>query len=127
MSADTVDTVLLHALGLRLDDPLPAECYRNRFVAGPGHHSMAALLDAESQGLMERAPRPTFLASDDVVFRATEEGRQRARAIVLKARAGLTRGQRRYRAYLEVADAFEGFGDYLRHLSREGRGGEVRP
>ena len=33
----------------------------------------------------------------------------------------LTRGQRRYRKYLEVADCFANFRDFLRHETRQAR------
>lgn len=67
--------VLQHTLGLRIDRREP---YRNHFVAGHGHHDMASLEALEAQGLMKRVRSPGFLGKGDIVFAATEAGRELA-------------------------------------------------
>jgi len=116
VSADTVEDVLVHALGFgrrRYEvDGLPAEPYRNYFVAGPGHHSMPALEAAVERGLMSRRPAP--LAGDDAeVFHATPEGVAVARAAAKARMPKLTRSQRRYRRFVN-ADPGCTFGEWLR-------------
>lgn len=64
--------LLHHTLGL---SPRRREPYRNHFVAGPGHHAQADLLELVRLGLMERARAPSFLDADDQVFRVTDAGK----------------------------------------------------
>ncbi len=67
--------VLQHTLGLCIDRRVP---YRNHFVAALGHHDMPALEVLEAQGLMRRVRSPAFLDEGDIVFAATEAGRELA-------------------------------------------------
>ncbi len=67
--------VLQHTLGLRIERRVP---YRNHFVAALGHHDMPALEVLEAQGLMRRVRSPAFLDKGDIVFEATEAGRELA-------------------------------------------------
>ena len=67
--------VLQHTLGLSIERRVP---YRNHFVAALGHHDMPALEVLEAQGLMRRVRSPAFLDKGDIVFAATEAGRELA-------------------------------------------------
>lgn len=64
--------VLHHTLGL---SPCRREPYRNHFVAYPGHHDMPALEELERAGLMSRVQTPRFCDPSDIVFCATDGGR----------------------------------------------------
>ena len=67
--------ILHHTLGLRPDRREP---YRNYFVAGPGHHSMADIESLVESGLMVVARSPSFLDKDDITFMVTSSGREYA-------------------------------------------------
>lgn len=112
--------VLIHALGFdrrRYEvDGLPAEPYRNHFVAGPGHHSMPALEAAVERGLMVRGAA-TLCGEGSEVFCATPAGVAHARAAAMARRPRLTRSQRRYRRWL-CADSDRTFGEWLKDGGR---------
>lgn len=74
LACDHVE-VLWHTLGLSIDRREP---YRNHFVAGLGHHCMLALDALEAQGLMQRVRSPAFLEKSDILFMATDAGRELA-------------------------------------------------
>jgi len=61
-----------HTLGVRPDRREP---FRNHFLAGPGHHDLAALESLEQAGLMKQARTPAFCNKDDMVFVCTEAGK----------------------------------------------------
>ncbi|MFD1839102.1 hypothetical protein [Paracidovorax cattleyae] len=67
--------LLHHTLGLRPDQ---RDAHRNHFVAGPGHHDMPDLEALEASGLMARGRSPSFIDKTDVVFHATDAGRELA-------------------------------------------------
>ena len=67
--------LLHHTLGLRPDQ---RNAHRNHFVAGPGHHDMPDLEALEASGLMARGRTPSFIDKTDVVFHATDAGRELA-------------------------------------------------
>jgi hypothetical protein len=98
--------ILQHTLGLseRRRDP-----YRNHFVAGERHSDMRHLEALEQAGLMERRRSPGFLADGDIVFAATDAGRDAAIAALPEPRKPT-----RYEEYLR-ADGCGGdsFGEFL--------------
>lgn len=96
--------LLHHTLGL---SPRCRESYRNHYVAGPGHHATADLLELVDLGLMERARTPSFLVADAQVFRVTDAGKAVAQQ-ELPAPPKLTK----YQQWLK-ADCPYSFGDYL--------------
>lgn len=49
-------------------------CYRNYFIAGPGHADESALCEAVSKGYMTQAPYP--LAGDASIYRVTKKGKR---------------------------------------------------
>jgi hypothetical protein len=93
--------IMLHTLGLT--DPCQEESYRNFFTAGPKHTDTPAILKLIDKGLMKEVKSPSFLREGDQTFVVTEKG-------ILIAREQrprppkLTRGQRRYRNYLDWTD-----------------------
>lgn len=101
--------LLWHTLGLRSDRREP---YRNHFVAGNGHSDMRHLESLEKAGLMERRRSPGFLDDSDVVFAATDAGREAAIAALPKPTPPAKRS--RYEDYLD-ADGCAGnsFGEFL--------------
>ncbi|WP_321967074.1 hypothetical protein [Burkholderia cepacia] len=96
--------LLHHALGVNAQQHCP---YRNRFVAGPGHHDLADLETLERDGLMERARTPSFLAASDIVFMVTDAGRDVAMAALPTLRKR-TRVDDWY-----ARDGSESFGEFL--------------
>lgn len=64
--------ILHHTLGVT---PERREPYRNHYMAGPGHHSMALLEALEADGFMRRSKPPAFCDQDDVLFACTDAGR----------------------------------------------------
>lgn len=98
--------LLHHTLGL---SERRRESFRNYFVASEGHSDFRHLEALESAGLMARGPTPGFLNAGDIVFMATDAGREKATA-ALPAPRKLTR----YQEYLR-ADGCRGesFGDFL--------------
>lgn len=68
-------SLLQHTLGLSEHRRDP---YRNHFVAGHGHSDMRHLEELERAGLMERRQSPRFLVDGDIVFAATDAGREAA-------------------------------------------------
>lgn len=101
--------ILQHSLGL--EDHGQGTPYRNHFVTGPGsadHDHCMALVAA---GLMTRRPGSALTGVDDL-FTVTEAGR----ALVAEHSPPpprLTRGQIRYRRYLD-ADSGLTFGEWLK-------------
>lgn len=82
------DDILLHTLGIRPrhDTDYDREPYRNHYVAGPGHRP------------------PGFLGESDMLFACTDLGKARALSVRAKRRPKLTRGQLRYRRWLDISD-----------------------
>lgn len=75
--------VLFHTLGLRPEQGKMRQ-YRNHYVAGPGHHSEAALDELEALGLVKRVKTPGFIPPDSVVYQATADGERVARCEALR-------------------------------------------
>lgn len=107
--------VLHHTLGLRPDHREP---YRNHFVAGDGHHDMPALDELEKAGLMERRSTPAFCDASDIVFVATEPGRNLALEMLPPEPK-----RTKFEEYIH-ADCFDSFAEFLgiRKPKHEARG-----
>ena len=98
--------LLQHTLGL---SEQRRESYRNHFVAGNGHSDMRHLEALERAGLMERRPAPPFLHDGDIVFAATDAGRETAIAAL-----PVPRKRTRYEEYLDADGcAGDSFGEFL--------------
>ncbi|WP_437310096.1 hypothetical protein [Sorangium sp. So ce388] len=104
--------VLQHALGRdeRGKSPRGGD-YRNHFCAGEGHSDFTACRDAVTQGLMVEHP-PRAISGGDYIFTVTDAGKAYVAANSPRE-PKLTRGQRRYRAWLD-ADCGVTFGEWLR-------------
>lgn len=98
--------ILRHALGIR-DDGRGAT-YRNHFVTGEDSAAHPHCMELVDSGHMERHASNELTGGDDL-FTATESGLQAARP---QHPERMTRGQRRYRAYLD-ADSGLHFGEWL--------------
>lgn len=108
-----VDDILMHTLGLDRDRH---GSYRNHFVAGPGHHDMPLLVEAERRGYMKCSafPHSVPLPGDSRVWYCTEAGKARAAAAHAERFPPLTRSKARYRRYLDSCSDYMSFGDYLK-------------
>ncbi|EJL54888.1 hypothetical protein PMI09_02204 [Rhizobium sp. CF122] len=105
--------ILQHTLGL--DQYGRGTFYRNHFVTGEGRKDHADCMSLVDLGFMSvRRDHP--LSGGDDCFWATEEGK---RAVVAESPAPpkLTKGQQRYRDYLD-ADCSMSFIEYLRYRDR---------
>lgn len=101
--------ILCHTLGF--DSKGGGRCYRNHFVAGPGHDDYPVLMKCVEAGLMTRRDG-SCLTGGDFLFMATDAGR----AYVADNRPPpekLTRSQKRYRKFLEI-DSGLSFGELLK-------------
>lgn len=102
-------SLLQHTLGL---SERSREPYRNHFVAGNGHDDMRDLEALERAGLMERRRTPAFLADGDIVFAATDAGRETAIAALPEPEP--LRKRTRYEDYLDADGcAGDSFGEFL--------------
>lgn len=96
--------LLQHTLGLSEQRREP---YRNHFVAGEGHNDMRHLESLERAGLMERRRSPRFLSAGDIVFAATDAGREAAIAALPEPRKRTKADDWRDQ------DGCESFGEFL--------------
>lgn len=109
--------VLQHALGRdqygRRNKGL-TEDYRNRYVAGEGHHSFAFCREAVTDGLMVEHP-PRVISGGDYTFCVTEKGKAYL-SEHSPSPPKKTRGQRRYERFLNIKDAVPDltFGEFLK-------------
>lgn len=107
----TVLRILQHALGR--DEYGHGTDYRNHFVAGEGSEDVALCREAVAHGLMrEHAPRA--ISGGDPIFTVTDAGKAYIAERSPKP-PKLTRGQRRYQAWLTVSDICGvPFGEWLK-------------
>jgi hypothetical protein len=103
--------ILQHSLGRdQYGQPNPANPdYRNYFVASPGHHDWATLLQAVTDGLMTRSKGNAISGGGDI-FSVTEAGKAYIAEHSPKP-PKLTRAQKRYQAWLD-ADCGLTFAEY---------------
>lgn len=110
MIPDPVLHIIQHSLGV--DQYGQGEQYRNRFITGEGSIDHPICTEAVQRGLMRCVRAKYELYGGMDVFVVTEEGKQ---WMVENSPPPpkLTRGQRRYQAYLDY-DGGESFGEWLR-------------
>ena len=109
-----MDKELLHILqhSLGVDQYGIGPQYRNRFVTGPGSKDFENCAKLVELGFM-KDHGPWQLAGGDHFFSVTSAG-VNAMSSASPAPPKLTRGQRRYKEFLD-ADWFDGsFGDWLK-------------
>ncbi len=101
--------ILQHALGV--DKYGRGNQFRRHFVTGPGSIDYPTCVDLVARGLMEKH-RPSELTGGDDLFLVTPAGRDWM-AANSPSPPKLTRGQRRYRRYLEAGSSLS-FGEWLK-------------
>jgi hypothetical protein len=108
--ADDIYPLLAHALGLdRSGKP-----YRNHYLCAAQGATTALWLKAVDMGLAVENRLPSFVDSGRL-FTVTEVGRDAAIEIWKAKQPKLTRGQKRYRRWVEIADAVDmTFGEWLK-------------
>lgn len=107
--------ILQHTLGL--DQYGQGRQYRNHFVAG--EDDAVKCRELVSLGCMaERAGNA--LSGGSPVFHVTPQGIAEV-AVHSEKPPKRTHSQRRYSAYLAVADCYESFGHYLKYQSQKNR------
>lgn len=121
----TILAILQHALGRDeygraphpVGHPVNDPDYRNHVCVGEGSADIVLCREAVSQGLMvEHAPRE--ISGGDPIFTVTDAGKAYIAEHSPKP-PKLTRGQVRYRRYLEVADVCDlTFGEWLKGEAR---------
>ena len=105
--------ILRHSLGLTNGEAM----YRNHFVTGEGSDDHPDCLALVAMGLMIRRGGNALTGEMDL-FIVTETGKQAALAHSPK----LSRAQRRYRKWLDVADVTgQSFGEFLKAKSGAAR------
>ena len=98
--------ILKHSLGLAYGE----EMYRNHFCTNEGTVDWPHCLALVDMGLMERRKGGILTGGGDV-FYVTERGKD----VAVEHTPKLTRGQLRYREWLDVSDVTgETFGDFLK-------------
>jgi hypothetical protein len=100
--------ILQHAIGV--DENGQGVAYRNHFCAG--EKDLIACRELVSQGLMEEHPA-SQLTGGSALFTVTRDGVEAISKHSPKP-PKMTRSQKRYRAYLKVADCFGSFKEYLK-------------
>lgn len=107
MIAKNLLHILQHSLGL--DRYGQGRQYRNHYCAGPD--DVGKCRELVSQSFMKEFP-PSEISGGDPIFIVTAQGID---AVTLESPPPpkLTRGQKRYREYLEVSDCFDDFKHYL--------------
>lgn len=111
--------ILQHSLGL--DQYGRGTRYRNHFCTGPGSDDFDDCRALAEQGLMiDHGLRERFGGAH--LFSVTPEGDDYIAQHSPKP-PKLTRSQKRYLEYLQVADHFESFGDWLKYKTHQARHG----
>lgn len=104
--------ILRHSLGLTYGDTM----YRNHFVTGEGSIDYPFCEALVAKGLMRKG-RPSAITGDMDAYFVTEEGK----AIAVASQPKLTRSQKRYRQWLDVADVTgQSFAQYLKGTNHAG-------
>src|SRR5574337_319995 len=111
--------ILQHSLGL--DQHGRGTRYRNQFCTGPDGTYFADCRALAEQGLLiDHGQRKMFGGAH--LFSVTPAGDDYI-AQHSPPPPKLTRGQKRYAEYLEVADCFESFGHWLKYKAHQARHG----
>lgn len=105
--------ILQHALGV--DEYGQGEHYRTHFVTGLGSDDHPTCMGLVADGLMTRRDGATLPFGGDDLFHVTPSG-QAYVAEHSPPSPKLTRGQRRYRAWLAGPAEWMSFGDYVRSM-----------
>lgn len=103
--------ILRHSLGL--DPTGRGRVYRNHYCAGPGHHSWKLLQELVAAGLMVDHGKRGEITGGDHLLHVTDRGL--SIATVQDPLPKVSKGSRRYREFLSIADAYPDltFKDFL--------------
>ncbi|ADW17181.1 hypothetical protein Despr_1008 [Desulfobulbus propionicus DSM 2032] len=117
-----MDKELLHILqhSLGVDQYGHGEQYRNHFATDPGGKDFAKCQQLAEIGLMKDLGTRK-LWGDMHCFVVTPAGKE-AVALHSPAPPKISKSKRRYQEYLECADCFESFRDFLRYDTDRRRG-----
>ena len=110
--------ILQHSLGV--DQYGQGNQYRNHFATGPGGKDFDLCQQLAEMGLMKDLGTKRIWG-DMHCFIVTPAGID-AVAIESPAPPKISRGKKRYLEYLEVADCFDSFRDFLRYDTDRRRG-----
>jgi hypothetical protein len=111
----TILHILQHALGRNEygKNPDGQPDYRNHFCVGERTNDFALCREAVAQGLMREYP-PSAISGGDHIFAVTDAGKAYI-AEHSPPEPKVTRGQQRYRRYLQIADMCDiTFGEWLK-------------
>lgn len=103
--------LLWHTLGLRPDDGRHREISRNHFLTNPGYDDSNNLDGLVTVGLMTRGKAPAFCSEDEVVYRATDEGKRVALDKLPPAPPPPKRTK--FDEYLDECECYDGFAHFL--------------
>lgn len=103
--------LLWHTLGLCADRSDRRNISRNHFLTSPGYDDSNNLDVLVAAGLMTRGKAPAFCSEDEVVYRATDEGKQFALDKLPPAPPPPKRTK--FDAYLDECECYDGFAHFL--------------
>lgn len=103
--------LLWHTLGLCAERSDRRSISRNHFLTSPGYDDSNNLDVLVAAGLMTRGKAPAFCSEDEVVYRATTEGKQFALDKLPPPTPPAKRTK--FDAYLDECECYEGFAHFL--------------
>lgn len=103
--------LLWHTLGLSAERSDRRSITRNHFLTSPGYDDSNNLDVLMAAGLMTRGKAPAFCSEDEVVYRATDEGKQFALEKLPPPPPPAKRTK--FDAYLDECECYDGFAHFL--------------
>lgn len=103
--------LLWHTLGLCAESPGRRSISRNHFLTSPGYDDSNNLDVLVAAGLMTCSKAPAFCPEDEIVYRATDEGKQFALDKLLPPPPPARRTK--FDAYLDECECYDGFAHFL--------------
>ncbi|MFG0272406.1 hypothetical protein [Pseudomonas sp. zjy_14] len=103
--------LLWHTLGLCTERSDRRSITRNHFLTSPGYDDSNNLDVLVAAGLMTRGKAPAFCSEDEVVYRATDEGKQFALDKLPPPPPPAKRTK--FDAYLDECECYDGFAHFL--------------
>lgn len=103
--------LLWHTLGLCAERSARRSITRNHFLTSPGYDDSNNLDVLVAAGLMTRGKAPAFCSEDEVVYRATDDGKQFALDKLPPPPAPAKRT--RFDEYLDECECYDGFAHFL--------------
>ena len=103
--------LLWHTLGLSAERSDRRSITRNHYLTSPGYDDANNLDVLVAAGLMTRGKAPAFCSEDEVVYRATDEGKQFALKKLPPPPPPAKRTK--FDAYLDECECYYGFAHFL--------------